>query len=151
MEGEEERRVGGGQRLPCSPLEDKLREEEGERKKGEYPVFSDPLCYCSPPPALYGSFSISFPLLICFSCCADRKDTCRSLMIQPFSCSRHFRQDSMSHLPLQCLAILSLTIQLLQPTHHIDTTASVSLAKVFRWVSVAVQPLLMTKPQGTIQ
>ncbi|XP_071323084.1 pro-neuregulin-1, membrane-bound isoform isoform X5 [Trachinotus anak] len=59
-------------------------------EKGEYPVFSALLCYCSPPPppphpSLSDSLSLSFPLLICFCGCAQRKGTCRSLMIQPFS------------------------------------------------------------------
>lgn len=84
---QEERQRG---RLPCSVNgEERLRGGVKE-EKGEYPVFSALLCYCSPsspppPPSLYDSLSLSFSLLICF--CAERKGTCRSLMIQPFSCS----------------------------------------------------------------
>ncbi|KAA8584718.1 hypothetical protein FQN60_008503, partial [Etheostoma spectabile] len=37
----------------------------------------------------------------------EGKGTCRSLMIQPFSYLELHRQDSMSLLPLQCLAVLS--------------------------------------------
>lgn len=100
-------------------------------EKGEYPVFPALLCYCIPPPSLYDSLSLSFPLLIYFLGCAERKGTCRSLMIQPFSCLELPRPDSMSLLPLQCLAVPSSALQLLQLQlpHHIDTASS---SQVFR-------------------
>lgn len=80
-------REGGGQKLPCSTLRGNI-ERGGERAvKGEYPRFSS-LCGCSPlppHPSFCDFLPPSFPLLICFCGCTERKGTCRSLMIQPFS------------------------------------------------------------------
>lgn len=52
-------------------------------------------------------------------------------MIQPFSYLELHRQDSMSLLPLQCLAVLSSALQLLQlqPAHHIDTASSAQVLR----------------------
>lgn len=123
---QEERQRG---RLPCSRVgEERLREEGRENKKGSIPSFL-PFCATAAPvllppllrlsPTRYDSLALSFPLLICFCGCVERMGTCRSLMIQPFSYSELHRQDSMSLLPLQCLAVLSSALQLLQlhPAH----------------------------------
>lgn len=60
-----------------------LERRGGRRKRG----VSRLLCpyVLLHPPSPPDSRSLSFPLLICFCGCAERKGTCRSLMIQPFS------------------------------------------------------------------
>lgn len=70
-------------------MERKDWEEGWEKKKGSIRllcsfVLLQPFLL-PPPPSLYDSLFLSLSLLICF--CAERKGTCRSLMIQPFSCS----------------------------------------------------------------
>ncbi|KAK7895856.1 hypothetical protein WMY93_021181 [Mugilogobius chulae] len=51
-------------------------------------------------------------------------------MIQPFCCREHHRQDSMSLVPLQCLAVLSSTPQQPQPLQLVHPTASVQVPSI---------------------